>query len=340
MTPAGSSTGIASALEAYLHNERRRTDITVIHVAPFGDGHSGLTYRAETSRRGRREAWVLRLSPPGVRIAGPTDVGRQGRIMDAVSRAGGPAPCTLAFASEPVIEGSAFVMTEEVVGEPWHPVALRRGHRYVAEQAIVALHRIGALRIEQTGLERERPAWPLAELRRWTGLLDRCPEWVREPGHELSAMLAARPPSPRDARLVHGDFHYGNLLFDEDRVVAVIDWEIAHLGSPCEDLACLAVATLRGCYTQEPNPTGSVEIRLTDLVALYGADPEEVRWYVGAACLKYAAIIGFNLQLHLSGKRHDPIYTQLTGTARGLLDDGVAIVGRGVSALDPQASKV
>lgn len=48
-----------------------------------------------------------------------------------------------------------------------------------------------------------------------------------------------RANAPADARLclVHGDFKTNNLLFDEGRTQAVIDWELAHIGDPLEDLA-------------------------------------------------------------------------------------------------------
>ena len=65
-------------------------------VAPFGDGHSGFTYRVVVSHDGERAERVLRLSPPGARIAGPADIGRQGRVMDAIGRAGLPAPPVVA----------------------------------------------------------------------------------------------------------------------------------------------------------------------------------------------------------------------------------------------------
>ncbi len=37
--------------------------------------------------------------------------------------------------------------------------------------------------------------------------------------------------------LLHGDFWLGNLLWDDDKLVAVIDWEDAKYGDPLLDLA-------------------------------------------------------------------------------------------------------
>lgn len=36
--------------------------------------------------------------------------------------------------------------------------------------------------------------------------------------------------------VLHGDYRYGNFLFDGGRITGILDWELAHLGDPAEDL--------------------------------------------------------------------------------------------------------
>ena len=50
-------------------------------------------------------------------------------------------------------------------------------------------------------------------------------------------------PAPVAPRLVHGDFRIGNILVEHGRLTGVLDWELAHLGDPHEDLAfgCMTV---------------------------------------------------------------------------------------------------
>jgi aminoglycoside phosphotransferase (APT) family kinase protein len=51
-------------------------------------------------------------------------------------------------------------------------------------------------------------------------------EWLRE----------HLPPAERTV-LVHGDYRSGNFLYDDGgRITAILDWELAHLGDPHEDL--------------------------------------------------------------------------------------------------------
>ncbi len=44
-------------------------------------------------------------------------------------------------------------------------------------------------------------------------------------------------PAVHPSTLLHGDFWPGNLLWKEGQLVAVIDWEDAHVGDPLEDVA-------------------------------------------------------------------------------------------------------
>lgn len=53
------------------------------------------------------------------------------------------------------------------------------------------------------------------------------------------------PPPPAIPRLVHGDFRNGNLMVGPEGVRAVLDWELAHVGDPMEDLGWLCVNSWR-----------------------------------------------------------------------------------------------
>ncbi|WP_420605506.1 phosphotransferase family protein [Novosphingopyxis sp.] len=81
----------------------------------------------------------------------------------------------------------------------------------------------------------------------------------------LEERLPADQPRPR---LVHGDFRNGNLMINADGVGAVLDWEIAHFGSPIEDLGWFCVPSWRfGRLDDVAGGFGPVE----DLLAGYEA---------------------------------------------------------------------
>ncbi|MBF6556338.1 MAG: phosphotransferase family protein [Acidimicrobiales bacterium] len=97
------------------------------------------------------------------------------------------------------------------------------------------LHQVDDLRPElPSGLPRRGPEGELAE---WDRLIRQS---GIEPGPLVGAALAwlrDHLPPTREWRLVHGDFKTNNLLFGADGAITVLDWEMAHLGDPVEDLA-------------------------------------------------------------------------------------------------------
>ncbi len=57
--------------------------------------------------------------------------------------------------------------------------------------------------------------------------------------------LKTHEPTCYGEVLVHGDFRIGNLMISEIELVAVLDWEFAHLGDPAEDLAWTLIRAWR-----------------------------------------------------------------------------------------------
>ena len=50
-------------------------------------------------------------------------------------------------------------------------------------------------------------------------------------------LRANPPPAPERVTVVHGDYRTGNFLYDQGDIKGIVDWEMAHLGDPLEDLA-------------------------------------------------------------------------------------------------------
>ncbi len=284
-------------------------------IRPIPEGHSGFTYWVELD--GRRA--VLRLPPPGARIAGPADIPRQARIMAALSALGLPVPAVLAHSATPAVGGRPFVLMEASAGERVE-VALGRGvdPLELAGSAVAVLRRLQAVPLEATGIGDENPMPAPGELARWTWLMERAPAELTTRAPHLAGQLAARWPLERPPVLVHGDYHMGNMLFHGGHLAAVLDWEIAQLGQPLLDLCCLGVL-FHGSLDLERLPTEALR-------EMYGADPADYRWYLALTYYKYAAILGYNLMLHRRGKRPDPSYEQRTGTIVGFIDEGIALL--------------
>jgi aminoglycoside phosphotransferase (APT) family kinase protein len=86
-------------------------------------------------------------------------------------------------------------------------------------------------------------------------------KWLRD---NLAAAAHDGPPV-----LVHGDFRNGNIMVSpEDGLVALLDWELTHLGDPMEDLGWPCVPSWR--FGQHHNPVGGFGAR-ADLYNAYRA---------------------------------------------------------------------
>jgi aminoglycoside phosphotransferase (APT) family kinase protein len=124
------------------------------------------------------------------------------------------------------------------------------------------------------------------------------------PAFELGfRWLEANRPPAAAARVVHGDFRVGNLLIDASGLRAVLDWELAHLGDPLEDLGWFCVRAWR---FGSPLPAGGVATREA-LVAAYEAaggapvDRDALRWWEVLGTLKWGVICVMQAWGHLSG---------------------------------------
>jgi len=191
------------------------------------------------------------------------------------------------------------------------------------------LKAIHAVPLERTGIGHEDPQPLDAELMRWGWLMERAPEELTGRAPVLGGALAERRPEPRHPTLVHGDYHYGNMLFRDGRVVGVLDWEIAQLGQPLLDLACLSVVAKGGRTGAGVVGGGHVDVQDEDLLALYGVEAAEYNWYLAMTFYKYAAIFGYNLMLHRRGKRPDPTYETRTGTIVEFIEEGITLLDAG-----------
>ena len=121
---------------------------------------------------------------------------------------------------------------------------------------------------------------------------------------ELGARWLARGHQPTDRRVVvHGDFRMGNFLVDASGLRAVLDWELAHLGDPAEDIGWLCARAWRFGGRGRVGGFGDLDRFLTAYAAAGGrvVDVDRIRWWEAYATVKWAVICLLQASSHLSG---------------------------------------
>jgi len=276
----------------------------------------GLEGRVEGLRRlsggASRETWsldlvgatrrplILQRVRPGTVGGGPGMTG-EAALMRAAADLGVPVPTVVADDAGEAL-GAPCTVTERLEGETIARKLLRDDEwatarrRLVAQAgaALAAIHRIDPatapqlkggdqleqLRLMLDGFDQPLPAFELGW--RW--------------------LAAHRPADPRTT-VVHGDFRLGNLFVGAEGLAGVLDWELAHLGDPVEDLGWYCVRAWR---FGSPLPAGGMGTR-EELLDAYEAagggavDPEALRWWEVLGTLKWGLFCVLQAQVHLTG---------------------------------------
>jgi aminoglycoside phosphotransferase (APT) family kinase protein len=116
--------------------------------------------------------------------------------------------------------------------------------------------------------------------------------------------LAPARPAPLRTTVVHGDFRNGNLLVGPEGLRAVLDWELAHVGDPLEDLGWFCVRAWRFGSAAPAGGYGSVEklLEAYESCSGQGVEREAVRWWEAFGTFRWAVICMLQAATHLSGQ--------------------------------------
>jgi aminoglycoside phosphotransferase (APT) family kinase protein len=149
------------------------------------------------------------------------------------------------------------------------------------------------------------------ELEHWERVLD---EDELEPQPVIRAVirwLRRNPPPPaQKLSVVHADYRTGNFLFDrEGRIRAVLDWEMAHLGDPLEDLAWGINPVWQW---SRDGLSGSLlpkadAIRAWEAASGFVAEPKALLWWELFSCVKGQGIWVSGGREFQAGANHDPV---------------------------------
>jgi aminoglycoside phosphotransferase (APT) family kinase protein len=265
-----------------------------------------------------RETWAFdadgrRLILQRARPGGVTSsaMATEVQLLRAARAAGVPVPAVVLSGGEVAGDsvddrhlGRSWMVVEEIAGETI-PRRILRDEEFASARQLLTAQCGRALAAVQTIDPRDVPGLdPTDQVERFGELLDAIGE--SHPAFELGfRWLERNRPPIRGDTVVHGDFRNGNLVVGPDGLRAVLDWELAHLGDPLEDLGWLCVRAWRFGASPQVGGFGDVD----ELVAAYEAAPgstgavdrDALAWWETMGTLKWGVMCMFQAATHLSG---------------------------------------
>lgn len=263
-------------------------------------GRSNLTYEVSDGTR----SWVVRRPPLGHVLATAHDMGREYRVISALRDTSVPVPLAYALCTDPDVIGAPFYVMSEVDGISYRTADQIAGLgptriRAIAERLIATLALLHAVPPAEVGLaDFGRPEGFLArQVRRWKKQLDASRSRPIAGIDELHALLAASPPDGTPPAIVHGDYRLDNVLVGaDDKIAAVVDWEMATLGDPLTDVGLLIVYQRMDRLGEGPMASSApgypaVPEVLAQYAACSGRDLSDLGFYIALASFKAAVIL-------------------------------------------------
>ncbi|MFQ5381319.1 MAG: phosphotransferase family protein [Dehalococcoidia bacterium] len=260
---------------------------------PGGASRETWMFEASWTRGGesRSEAFILRKDPPASLLE--TDREVEYAFYSTFAGSAVPVPAMRWLESDPSILGGPFFIMDRIPDCEANQTAMMEPrfqavHEPIAKRMYEILGAIALFSWKGTEAERvseaPRPdtAWE-KELSRWEQIIDE---------EELSPQPIARagirwlrnnpPPPAQRVSVVHGDYRVGNILCNEDGTIrGVVDWEMAHLGDPIEDLAWSFNESWQ--WAGDGRPGGIVEretaIALWEQATGLTADRKALHWW-------------------------------------------------------------
>jgi len=332
-------------LAAYIANQLDEAErVRVEELERIFGGASRETYRFvlhwTESGQERQRRLILRRDPPGSLIE--TERAVEFAAYRAFHGSAVPVPDALWLEEDTSHLDHPFFVMEEIAGFEASPQAIvqppyAEHAASFARQMWTILGEIAKADVGKLGvLSVMKPVAPehcwQRELAHWEAVIDE-DELAPQPIIRAAIRWLRRNPPPPPARIsmVHADYRTGNFLYDtQGSIRAILDWEMAHLGDPLEDLAWSINPIWRWAGDDRCGglATRDEAIRIWQEASGLEADPEALRWWEVFSSVKGQGIWVSSAKEFTDGKNQDLILA-LSGWLCGNSQDRAALAALG-----------
>jgi aminoglycoside phosphotransferase (APT) family kinase protein len=289
---------------------------------------------------------VLRRPPLHKRANSDETMRREARVLAALAGSDVPHPGLIAACPTTDVLGAAFYLMEPIEGfnpasglpEPHRSdPAMRRAMGFAMVDGIAALAGIDHVAVGLGDFGKPE-GWLERQVRRWRSQLDSYAELDGYPGPDIpgvdrvSAWLDEHRPASWQPGIIHGDYHFANVLVRHDgpELAAIVDWELCTIGDPLLDLGHLlatwpadgAPGAVGGGIDGLPAGAEIVDRYL----ARTGRAADDVAWFHVLAAYRLGIILEGTHARAFAGKAPKEIGDLLHATTVGLFERALAVI--------------
>lgn len=295
--------GLAAELAAFIAAQApERGPVRITGLAPAAGGASTENWFFDAEWADGTVALMLRRAPRSEVVL----VDRSAEFAVLRHLNGGPVPSPRAYWQGSI--GGRFAMVlercpgraERLLLTPRNRMGLDAGQRLALAQRMAdLLADLHGVPVE--GLPGPAAHHAAAALAPYRARLDGLPPAMTAELHLGLWWLQDNLPADTGRCLVHGDYRPANMLVQDGRISAVLDWEFAHAGDPAEDLGWYLADVYRGQHFL-PGVFGPAEF-LARYAARRGTLPGRaaLAWWAVFALQKLATIAIETLHAFRSG---------------------------------------
>ncbi|MEM6788761.1 MAG: phosphotransferase family protein [Myxococcota bacterium] len=314
-----------AALEAFLASTWRR-EVGHVAVTQFPGGYSNLTYLVRVDDA----AYVLRRPPHGSTVKHAHDMGREVRVLSALSAHRRWAPRPVVHCDDASVLGAEFYLMEKVDGviirrDPPPNLEPELAQRLCVSllDTLVALHALDPTAVGLGDLGRP-DGYVERQVRGWSARYEQAATEAIDDMDRVGAWLRTEAPPSNPGAIVHNDYRFDNVVYDSpsfERVVGVLDWEMATCGDPLMDLG-----TMLAYWVEAGDDPGLLALRIgpthepgmatrKELAARYaeqtGRDVTQIVFYYAFGLFKTAVVFQQIYLRYQQGLTRDPRFAGL-----------------------------
>ena len=278
-------------------------------LSPMTTGFSNDTYLVEGPDL------ILRLPPAAGAMLDGHDVIGQARIYQALGELpdGPPVPRIVHIEQSAEALGAPFFVMGRVPGESVNDIAMQDWftgasdavRRQMCRDWVSIFGRLACMApLEVLGAA----VSPEDDLRMWQRFAAKanCPQLVDQIEH----LLKTPAPISGPPAVIQGDSKLSNLMWDNYRISALLDWEMALNGDPLADLGYMLYLFESEYHTATRAPKLSGMLKRDEVIALWeevsGRSAAGIIWHEIAQIAKITAIIAEGANMHDTGRSSDP----------------------------------